>query len=190
LQHKVIRNPGKGFFMSELRSSTSDDSSGAGLAAEAQRHREILRGPIEEYRRRMALQVQYLQPMQRTPMVARADERIADLMIDPARHRDLDLAAYRAVREGWPARFDSRRQMFVATSRRREVLIGPHSAERRLGIVARLAASGVELEQILLVASVVIAHPAGPGAAVVPPVRAAHDRAASVAATGPASSAG
>jgi len=158
--------------MSELRPSTSDGSSGAELAAEAQHHRDLLRGPVEEYRRRMAAQAQYLLPPQRPALLARVEERIADLMIDPVRHRDLDLTVYRAVRDGWPTRFDSRWQMFVATRGRREVVIPPQGAERRLGIIARMAANRVELEQILLVSVVVIAHPAGPGAAVVPPVRA------------------
>lgn len=164
--------------MSELRSSTSDGSFDAELAAEAQRHRDLLRGPVEEYRRRVGAQTGYLPPAQRPAQLARAQERIADLMIDPSRHRDLDLTAYRAVRDGWPTRFDSRCQMFVATRGRHEVLIPPQGAERRLGIIARMAANGVELEQILLVAMVVIAHPAGPGAAVVPPVRAARNNAA------------
>ena len=158
--------------MSELRSSTSDDSAGGRLVAEAQRHRELLRGPIEEYRRRLVLQAQHLQPMQRSPMLTRAEERIADLMIDPVRHRELDLEAYRAVREGLPTRWDARWQRFIAQRGPREIPIGPHSAERRLGIIARLASRNVEIEQILTVAAVVIAHPGGPGAAVVPPVRA------------------
>ncbi|WP_216902035.1 hypothetical protein [Nocardia alni] len=158
--------------MAEFGSSTSDHSADARLAEQAQSHRELLRGPVEEYRWRLERQARYLGPTQRPPLLAVARERIADLMIDPVRHRELDMDAYLAVREGWPVRFDARRQMFVAERGRHEVWIGPHSAERRLGIIARLAAEGAELEQILLVASVVIAHPPGPGAAVVPPVRA------------------
>lgn len=158
--------------MSELRSSTSDSSAHGELLAEARRHRELLRDPIEDYRRRLVLQAQYVQPMQRSPLLTRAEERIADLMIDPVRHRALDLDAYRAVRDELPARWDARLLRFLAQNGTREIPIGPHSAERRLGIIARLASRGVEIEQILTVATVVIAHPAGPDAAVVPPVRA------------------
>jgi hypothetical protein len=158
--------------MSELRSSTSDDRAGNPLLIEAQRHRELLRGPIEDYRRRLVLQAQYLQPMQRSPMLTKSEERIADLMIDPVRHRELDLDAYRAVRDELPTRWDARLLRFLAQSGTREIPIGPHGAERRLGIIARLASRGVEIEQILTVAAVVIAHPAGPDAAVVPHVRA------------------
>ncbi|MBU3066759.1 hypothetical protein KO481_35235 [Nocardia sp. NEAU-G5] len=164
--------------MSELRSSTSDGS--FELTAEAQRHRDLLRGPVEEYRRRIALQARYV-PMQGQALLERAEERIADLMIDPSRHHDLDLEVYRAVRDGWPTRFDSRWQMFVATRGRREVLIPPQGPERRFGIIARMAANRVELEQILLVAMVVIAHPEGPGAAVDLPARANHAEGASAA---------
>ncbi|WP_067670708.1 hypothetical protein [Nocardia miyunensis] len=158
--------------MSELRSSTSDHSAEGRLVAEAQRHRELLRKPVEDYRRRLVVHARHLQPMQRSPLLTRAEERIADLMIDPVRHRELDLDAYRAVRDGLPTRWDARWLRFIAQSGSREISIGPHSAERRLGIIARLAARDVEIEQILTVASVVIAHPAGPDAAVVPPVRA------------------
>jgi hypothetical protein len=173
LHHKVIRNLRKGVFMAELGSSTSGDTD-ARLVAEAQRHRELLRAAVEEYRYRVARNAQYLRSTQPPSLLAQAEERIADLLIDPVRHHDLDVDAYLAVREGWPTRFDARRQMFVAARGRREVWIGPHGAERRLGIIARLAADGVDLEQILIVAAVVVAHPAVPGAAVVPPVRATH----------------
>ncbi|MQY23682.1 hypothetical protein [Nocardia macrotermitis] len=158
--------------MSEHRSSTSDSSADRELVTEAQRHRELLRGPIEDYRRRLVAQARYLQPMQRSPMLTKAEEHIADLMIDPVRHRDLDLEVYRAVRDGLPTRWDARYQRFIAQSGSREIPIWPHSAERRLGIIARLAARNVDVEQILTVSMVVIAHPAGPDAAVVPPVRA------------------
>ncbi|MBY8862690.1 hypothetical protein K7711_39915 [Nocardia sp. CA2R105] len=158
--------------MSELRSSTSDDSAGSRLVAEAQRHRELLRKPVEDYRRRLVVQAGLLRPMQRSPLLTRAEERIADLMIDPVRHRELDLDAYLAVRDGLPTRWDARWQRFIAQNGSREIPIGPHTAERRLGIIARLASRDVEIEQILTVAAVVIAHPAGPDAAVVPPVRA------------------
>ncbi|MFF0492724.1 hypothetical protein ACFYTQ_27150 [Nocardia sp. NPDC004068] len=156
--------------MSESYSSTSDAGS-ARLAAEAERHRELLRKPVEEYRRRVAERARYLQPASASLLDDQADRHIADLLIDPDRHRDLDLDAYRAIRDGVPTRYDAQRHLFVARTTHGEIDIRPGGPERRLGIIARLAAAEVDLDQILTVAAVVVTHPGVPGEAGKPVAR-------------------
>ncbi|MFI5779101.1 hypothetical protein [Nocardia sp. NPDC051570] len=157
--------------MSEPYSSTSD-AGAARLIAEAERHRELLRRPVDEYRRRVAERARRLDPAVGAVLTDQAERLIADLMIVPARHPALDVAAYRAVRDGLPVRYDARQHLFVARTARREIHIRPNGPERRLGIIARLAASGVDLDQILTVAAVVVTHPGGPCGAEIPPARA------------------
>ncbi|WP_019931052.1 hypothetical protein [Nocardia sp. BMG111209] len=146
--------------MSELYSTSDADDR---MAAVADRHRELLRGPVAEYRERVAQRARYFG--QAGPiLIEQAERHITALMIDPERDRDLDVDAYRAMRDGLAVRYDTRQRVFVAQRGKREVSIRPDGPERRLGIIARLAAAGVDLDQILTVAAVVATHPGDPGA--------------------------
>ncbi|MBB5915023.1 hypothetical protein BJY24_003890 [Nocardia transvalensis] len=163
---------------------SSSDRADDRLAAEIARHRELLRRPVAEHWRRVDLRLRFAEPAVQHLLVRQAERLIDGLMIDADRHRDLDVEAYRAVRDGVPLRYDARRRQFVAERGRREILIRPDGQERRLGIIARLAADGVDVDQILTVATVVVSHPDYPGAAPVrgprrdDPFRQAHSRAA------------
>ncbi|RDI62919.1 hypothetical protein [Nocardia pseudobrasiliensis] len=150
--------------MSDPYSSTSD-ADVARLRLEAERHRWLLREPIEEYWHRIAQRAADLGLEPGSLLIDQAERFIADLLIDPDHHVDLDLEAYRAVRDGVPVRYDAPNHLFVARIAGREVHIRPNGPERRLGIIARLAASGVDLDQILTVAAVVVTHPGRPGGA-------------------------
>ncbi|RDI46323.1 hypothetical protein [Nocardia mexicana] len=169
--------------MAEFCSSTSDDTTGDRLEAEIVRHRELLRGAVAEHWRRVDMRLRFAEPAVQRLLVKQAERLVDGLMIDPERHRDLDVDAYRVVRDGVPLRYDARRRRFVAQRGRREILIRPDGQERRLGIIARLAAGGVDVDQILTVATVVISHPEFPGAAPArgprrdDPFRQAHSRA-------------
>ncbi|WP_280382041.1 hypothetical protein [Nocardia wallacei] len=166
--------------MAEFCSSTSGDR----LETEIARHRELLRSAVAQHWRRVDLRLRFAEPAVQRLLVKQAERLIDGLMIDAERHRDLDVDAYRAVRDGVPLRYDARRRRFVAQRGRREILIRPDGQERRLGIIARLAASGVDVDQILTVATVVITHPESPGAAPARgprrdnPLRQAHSRSA------------
>ncbi|MBF6171778.1 hypothetical protein [Nocardia blacklockiae] len=169
--------------MAEFHSSASDDRADDRLAAEIERHRELLRKPVAEHWRRVDLRIRTAAPPVQYLLVKQAERLVDDLLIDAERHRDLDVDAYRAIRDGVPLRYDARRRRFVAQRGRREISIRPDGQERRLGIIARLAADGVDVDQILTVATVVISHPDYPGAAPArgprrdDPLRQAHSRA-------------
>ncbi|WP_024802558.1 hypothetical protein [Nocardia sp. BMG51109] len=169
--------------MAEFYSSTSDNRAGDRLAAEIERHRELLAGPVADHWRRVDLRIRFADPSVQHLLVKQAERLLDGLMIDAERHRDLDVDAYLAVRDGVPVRYDARRRRFVAERGGREIVIRPDGQERRLGIIARLAASGVDVDQILTVAAVVVAHPGFPGAAAArgprrdDPFRQAHSRA-------------
>ncbi|WP_280272151.1 hypothetical protein [Nocardia wallacei] len=169
--------------MAEFYSSTSDDRADDRLAAEIERHRELLRKPVAEHWRRVDLRIRSAAPAVQYLLVKQAGRLVDGLLIDAERHRDLDVDAYRAVRDGVPLRYDARRRVFVALRGRQEILIRPDSKERRLGIIARLAADRVDVDQILTVATVVVSHPAYPGVAPAraprrdDPIRQAHSRA-------------
>ncbi|MFI7003129.1 hypothetical protein [Nocardia sp. NPDC050175] len=123
------------------------------LAAEIERHRHLLRSAAEGYRWRVAQRVEYLDPPDRDMRLAHAERLIEALMIDPVRHNDLDLDAYRAVRDGAPIEFDTDRRTFVLRRPGRAPLpIRPGLPEHRLGVIARLAGLGLRLEQIQVVA--------------------------------------
>ncbi|MCM6778130.1 hypothetical protein NDR87_32075 [Nocardia sp. CDC159] len=156
--------------MSDPYPSTSD-AGDTRLHAEAERHRQLLRRPVDEYRRRVAQRAHHLDPAAAAVLTDQAERLIADLLIDPTRHRALNIDAYRAIRDGLPVRYDARHHQFVARTSRREIHIHPNGPERRLGIIARLATAGVDLDQILTVAAVVITHPGSPGEASDPPSR-------------------
>ncbi|MFI6047221.1 hypothetical protein ACIA8C_36775 [Nocardia sp. NPDC051321] len=123
------------------------------LAAEIERHRHLLRSAAEGYRWRVAQRVEYLDPPDRDMRLAHAERLIEALMIDPVRHNDLDLDAYRAVRDGAPIEFDAERRTYVLHRPGRDPLpIRPGLPEHRLGVIARLAGLGLRLEQIQVVA--------------------------------------
>ncbi|MFC3966211.1 hypothetical protein [Nocardia jiangsuensis] len=123
------------------------------LAAVAERHRELLRDAVDAYRLRIGQWVRYLDPEDRALRLAQAERQLAELHIDPVRHADLDLDAYRAVRDGVPMRYVSEHGAFVRPRNAGPpVLVRPGSPEHRLGVVARLAALGQTLEQIQVVA--------------------------------------
>ncbi|MFB8281445.1 hypothetical protein [Nocardia colli] len=123
------------------------------LAAEIERHRHLLRSAADDYRRRVTERVEYLDPPDRDMRLAHAERLIDALMIDPIRHLDLDLDAYRAVRDGAPIEFDADRRTYVLRRPGREPLpIRPGLPEHRLGVIARLAGLGLRLEQIQVVA--------------------------------------
>lgn len=123
------------------------------LARVADRHRGLLHEAVEAYRLRIGEWVRYLEPGDRDLRLAQAERQIAELHIDPGRHRDLDLDAYRAVRDGVPMRFAPEHGAFVRPrSAGAPVLVRPGSPEHRLGVIARLAALGQTLEQIQVVA--------------------------------------
>ncbi|MGY2061562.1 hypothetical protein ACW9HQ_42375, partial [Nocardia gipuzkoensis] len=92
--------------MSDPYSSTSD-ADDARLRLEVERHRWLLRTPVEEYWHRIAQRAADLGPEPGALLIEQAERFIADLLIDPDRHRDLDLEAYRAVRDGLPVRYDA-----------------------------------------------------------------------------------
>ncbi|MBF6063623.1 hypothetical protein IU500_23445 [Nocardia terpenica] len=146
--------------MSELRSSSSDGADRR-LSAVIAEHRELLRAPAEEYRRAAAARARRSAPVGEPLLAEQTDRLIADLMIDPVRHRRLDIDAYLAVRDGIPLRYDAQRHRFTGPG----VTVHPNGPERRLGIIARLAARGADLDQILTVATVVITHPGAAGEA-------------------------
>lgn len=123
------------------------------LAAELERHRHLLRSAADDYRRRVAERVEYLDPPDRDMRLAHAERLIDALMIDPIQHVDLDLDAYRAVRDGAPIEFDAERRTYVLRRPGRDSLpIRPGLPEHRLGVIARLAGLGLRLEQIQVVA--------------------------------------
>ncbi|WP_433663626.1 hypothetical protein ACQPW1_16790 [Nocardia sp. CA-128927] len=123
------------------------------LAAEIERHRHLLRSAADGYRWRVARRVEYLDPPDRDMRLAHAERLIEALMIDPVRHTDLDLDAYRAVRDGAPIEFDTERRTYALRRPGREPLpIRPGLPEHRLGVIARLAGLGLRLEQIQVVA--------------------------------------
>ncbi|GAB2702738.1 hypothetical protein [Nocardia thraciensis] len=169
--------------MSESYSSTSGGGAGDQLETEIARHRELLRSAVAEHWRRVDVRLRFADPAVQRLLVKQTERLVDGLMIDAEQHRDLDVDAYRAVRDGAPLRYDARRRRFVAQRGRRVILIRPDGQERRLGIIARLAADGVDVEQILTVATVVISHPVFPGAAPArgprrdDPFRQAHSRA-------------
>ncbi|MFF3224279.1 hypothetical protein ACFYV7_15910 [Nocardia suismassiliense] len=123
------------------------------LAAEIERHRYLLRAAADGYRWRVARQVEHLDPPDRDMRLAHAERLIDALLIDPIRHNDLDLDAYRAVRDGAPIEFDADRRTYVLRRDGQEPLpIRPGLPEHRLGVIARLAGLGLRLEQIQVVA--------------------------------------
>ncbi|MEV6561734.1 hypothetical protein AB0M22_38855 [Nocardia sp. NPDC051756] len=123
------------------------------LVAEIERHRHLLRSAAGDYRRRVAERVEYLDPPDRDMRLAHAERLIDALMIDPIRHIDLDLDAYRAVRDGAPIEFDAEHRTYVLRRPGRAPLpIRPGLPEHRLGVIARLAGLGLRLEQIQVVA--------------------------------------
>ncbi|PXX62488.1 hypothetical protein DFR70_107357 [Nocardia tenerifensis] len=123
------------------------------LAAEIERHRYLLRSAADDYRWRTARQVEYLDPPDRDMRLAHAERLIEALMIDPVRHIDLDLDAYRAVRDGAPIDFDAEHRTYVLRRPGRDPLpVRPGLPEHRLGVIARLAGLGLRLEQIQVVA--------------------------------------
>lgn len=136
------------------------------LAAEIGRHRHLLRSAVEGYRWRVAQRVEYLDPPDRDRRLAHAERLIEALMIDPIQHSDLDLDAYRAVRDGAPIEFDAEHRTYVLRRPGREPLpIRPGLPEHRLGVIARLAGLGLRLEQIQVVALTtvqVVAPPKAP----------------------------
>ncbi len=127
------------------------------LAAVCDRHRAVLQKAVTEYRWQLLRRTEYLEPGRAQLLRDQAERRIEALQIDPVRHRDLDIRAYLAVRDGLPLRYDARQRVFIARRGRDDVTIRPNSAERRLGIVARLATAGVALDQIVTVATAVAA---------------------------------
>ncbi|MGK8490616.1 hypothetical protein [Nocardia asiatica] len=123
------------------------------FAAEIERHRALLRPAAEDYRRRVAQRVEHLDPSDQEPWLRQAEQFVESLLIDPIRHRALDLDAYRAIRDGVPVRYDTERRSYVVRRPGRDPLaIGPGLPEHRLGVIARLASLGLRLEQIQVVA--------------------------------------
>lgn len=141
------------------------------LAAEAARHRELLRPAVENYRQRIAEQAGYLAPADRDVPISLAERQIERLLIDPVQHAELDLAAYRAVRDRLPMQYDADEQAFVLRQPGQSPrLIRPGLPEHRLGVIARLAQLGVPLEQMQIVA-ITTASSVAPHEAAVPPAR-------------------
>ncbi|WP_378739631.1 hypothetical protein [Nocardia brasiliensis] len=123
------------------------------LAAEIERHRYLLRTAADDYRWRVARQAECLEPYERDIRLAHAERLIDALLIDPIRHNDLDLDAYRAIRDGAPIEFDPDSRGYVLRRPGRTPLpIRPGLPEHRLGVIARLAGLGLRLEQIQVVA--------------------------------------
>ncbi|UGT68961.1 hypothetical protein LTT66_01655 [Nocardia gipuzkoensis] len=123
------------------------------FAAEIERHRALLRSAAEDYRWRVAQRVEHLDPSDQEPWLRQAEQFVESLMIDPIRHKTLDLEAYRAVRDGVPVRYDAVLRSYVLPRPERDPLpIRPGLPEHRLGVIARLASLGLRLEQIQVVA--------------------------------------
>ncbi|WP_327114766.1 hypothetical protein OHB12_35515 [Nocardia sp. NBC_01730] len=123
------------------------------LAVEIERHRYLLRHATEDYRWRAERRVEHLDPPDRELRLRQAEQLIAALMIDPIRHSTLDLDAYRAIRDGVPVVFDTERRVYVLRRPGLDPLpIRPGLPEHRLGVIARLAALGLRLEEIQVVA--------------------------------------
>ncbi|MGW4091069.1 hypothetical protein [Nocardia sp. NPDC004750] len=142
------------------------------FAAEIERHRALLRPAAEDYRYRVAQRIKHLDPSDQEPFLRQAEQSIESLLIDPIRHSALDLAAYRAIRDGVPVRFDAERRAYVLRRPEREPLvIRPGLPEHRLGVIARLASLGLRLEQIQVVA-LTTAQMVAPHEALRPPARA------------------
>ncbi|MEU2041799.1 hypothetical protein [Nocardia niwae] len=123
------------------------------FAAEIERHRALLRHAAADYRWRVAQRIEHLDPSEQEPWLRQTEQFVESLMIDPIRHSTLDVDAYRAIRDGAPVRFDAERRAYVLNLPEREPLvIRPGLPEHRLGVIARLAALGLRLEQIEVVA--------------------------------------
>ena len=150
--------------MAEFYSSASDNHTDDRLTAEIARHAALLSGPVAEHWRRVDLRIRSTDPAVQNLLVRQAKRLVDGLLIDAERHRGFDVDAYLAVRDGIPVRYDTRCRQFVAQRDGREIAIRPSGPERRLGLIARLAADGVDVEQILTVAAVVTARPGCPGA--------------------------
>ncbi|MFI9510998.1 hypothetical protein [Nocardia sp. NPDC052566] len=125
----------------------------AELAAEIERHRYLLRHAADDYRVRVIQRVRHLDPPDQQLVLDQAERFIDALMINPVRHGDLDLDAYRAIRDGAPVEFDPELRTYVLRrAGRPPLVIRPGLPEHRLGVIARLAGLGLRLEQIQVVA--------------------------------------
>ncbi|MEU4343791.1 hypothetical protein AB0H00_21395 [Nocardia sp. NPDC023852] len=139
------------------------------LAVEIERHRYLLHRAVEDYRWRVEQRVEHLDPPDRDLRLRQAEHLIAAMMIDPIRHSTLDLDAYQAIRDGVPVVFDAERRMYVLRRPGQVPLpIRPGLPEHRLGVIARLAALGLRLEEIQVVA-LTTAQMAAPYEAIEPP---------------------
>ncbi|MEU7767201.1 hypothetical protein AB0B25_18990 [Nocardia sp. NPDC049190] len=139
------------------------------LAVEIERHRHLLRHAAEDYRRRVRQRFEHLDPPDRDLRLRQAEQFLDALMIDPIRHGRLDLDAYRAIRDRAPVVFDSERGVYVLRrTGQHPLLIHPGRAEQRLGVIARLAALGLRVEEIQVVA-LTTAQMAAPQEAATPP---------------------
>ncbi|BDT95469.1 MULTISPECIES: hypothetical protein [Nocardia] len=144
--------------MPDVKASTPDrravdHEEPVAFTAEIDRHRSLLRPAAQDYRWRVAQRIEHLDPSDQEPWLRQADQLVESLMIDPVRHSDLDLDAYRAIRDGIPVHYDTERRTYVLRRPGQDPLvIRPGLPEHRLGVIARLASRGLRLEQIQVVA--------------------------------------
>ncbi|MGK8524703.1 hypothetical protein ACRS6B_25550 [Nocardia asteroides] len=133
--------------------ATIDIDRAVDLAVEIERHRHLLHRAAEDYRFRVRRRFEHLDPPELDLRLRQAEQFIGALLIDPIRHNALDLAAYRAIRDGAPVVFDAEHRTYVLRRPDRAPLrIRPGMPEHRLGVIARLAGLGLRLEEIQVVA--------------------------------------